>query len=45
MALDLDLRLRVHALTAGLSRTHGLPGVVDATPGIRSLQVQVDGRR
>ena len=42
MSLDLALRLRVHSLDqwvgANLTR-----GVVDATPGVRSLLVQVDG--
>jgi len=41
MVLDLALRLRVHALMLGLERL-ALPGVIDVTPGIRSLQVHYD---
>ncbi|MFD0591886.1 carboxyltransferase domain-containing protein [Catellatospora coxensis] len=41
MTLDLGLRMRAHALMERL-RAEGLPGVVDLTPGIRSLQVHVD---
>jgi urea carboxylase len=41
MQLDLALRMRVHALAEHLAGT-GLPGVVDLTPGIRSLQIHVD---
>lgn len=44
MALDLALRLRVQALDRWV-RVHLGPGLVDATPGVRSLLVQVDGRR
>jgi urea carboxylase len=44
MALDLDLRLRVHALDRWVAAHLG-PGVVDATAGVRSLLVQVDGDR
>jgi urea carboxylase len=42
MTLDLELRLRVHALERWVREelTHG---VVDATAGVRSLLVQVDG--
>ena len=43
MVLDLTLRLRVHALMLELERL-GLPGVIDVTPGIRSLQVHFDAR-
>jgi urea carboxylase len=39
--LDIGVRLRVHALMTALER-RGVPGVVDLTPGIRSLQVHVD---
>ncbi|MCU1428050.1 MAG: urea carboxylase [Actinomycetia bacterium] len=42
MVLDLDLRLRAHALAAWLDDAH-ISGIVETTPGIRSLQVQVDG--
>jgi urea carboxylase len=41
MVLDLGLRLRVHALAERIA-AEGLDGVVDLTPGIRSLQVHVD---
>lgn len=41
MSLDLVLRARVHALQTALERT-GLRGLVDLTPGIRSLQVKFD---
>jgi urea carboxylase len=42
--LDLDLRVRVHLLMERLAAAD-VPGVVDITPGIRSLQVHVDGDR
>ena len=45
--LDLDLRFRVHALMEGLQReidAGRLTGVLDLTPGIRSLQVHFDSR-
>jgi urea carboxylase len=41
MTLDLGLRMRVHALAERIE-AEGLRGVVDLTPGIRSLQVHVD---
>lgn len=41
IVLDLALRARVHALHTALAE-RGLPGVLDLTPGIRSLQVHVD---
>ena len=44
MVLDLELRLRVHALESW-AREHLGDGLVDATPGVRSLLVQVDGDR
>ncbi len=43
MVLDLELRLRVHALMSWL-RHRNLAGIVDLTPGIRSLQVHYDSR-
>jgi urea carboxylase len=43
-ALDLALRFRVHALAEALAARR-LPGIVDLTPGIRSLQVHYDDRR
>ena len=39
--LDLSLRLRIHALEAQF-RALSLPGIIDITPGIRSLQVHYD---
>jgi urea carboxylase len=42
--LDLELRMRVHALMCELQRAHA-PGVIEMTPGIRSLQIHYDGRR
>jgi urea carboxylase len=42
--LDMNLRFRVHALMEGLRHLH-LPGVIDITPGIRSLHVHYDSRR
>jgi urea carboxylase len=42
--LDLELRLRVHALMQTLEAA-ALDGVLDITPGIRSLQVHFDTQR
>jgi urea carboxylase len=39
--LDLGLRLRVHVLEQTL-RARQLPGLIDITPGIRSLQIHFD---
>jgi urea carboxylase len=44
MTLDLDLRLRIHALDRWVA-TNLVDGVVDATAGVRSLLLQVDGTR
>ena len=44
IVLDLELRLRVHALMLELD-SMGLPGILDVTPGIRSLQIHYDSRR
>src|SRR6185436_2382055 len=41
--LSLDLRVRIHALEQQL-RAQRLKGIVDVTPGIRSLQVHYDSR-
>ncbi|MCU9953626.1 urea carboxylase [Burkholderia sp. BKH01] len=41
LVLDLHLRFRVHALMCWLD-AHRLPGMLDLTPGIRSLQVHFD---
>ena len=42
--LDLGLRLRVHLLEGRL-RAATLPGIIDITPGVRSLQIHYDTRR
>jgi urea carboxylase len=42
--LDIGLRLRAHALMLELDR-HALPGIIDLTPGIRSLQIHYDPTR
>jgi urea carboxylase len=41
--LSLDLRVRIHALEQ-LLRGRNLRGIVDVTPGIRSLQIHYDSR-
>ena len=41
MALDLKLRLKAHLLMQAVQEA-GLAGIVDLTPGIRSLQVHYD---
>jgi urea carboxylase len=41
MVLDLGLRLRVHALAEALA-CERVPGVLELTPGVRSLQVKLD---
>jgi len=41
LVLDLNLRFRVHALMQWLE-AQALPGIIDLTPGIRSLQVHYD---
>ena len=42
IVLDIELRIRVHALMIELERL-ALPGVIDIVPGIRSLQLHFDG--
>ncbi|QVM83972.1 urea carboxylase [Novosphingobium decolorationis] len=42
IVLDVELRIRVHALMAELEKM-ALPGVIDIVPGIRSLQFHFDG--
>jgi len=42
--LDLALRFRVHLLEQRL-RELKLPGIMDITPGVRSLQIHYDNRR
>ena len=44
IVLDLELRIRVHALMTELERM-AVPGIVDIVPGIRSLQLHLDGRQ
>jgi urea carboxylase len=44
MTLDFALRLRAHALQRALAEQN-LPGIIDLTPGIRSLQVHFDPAR
>jgi urea carboxylase len=41
MALSIELRLRVHLLSQAVSAAR-LPGIIDITPGIRSLQIHYD---
>jgi len=43
LTLDLTLRLRVHALMIEVQQLR-LPGVLNITPGIRSLQIQYEPR-
>jgi len=48
LVLDLELRFRVHALMEALKVLNdggGLDGIVDMTPGIRSLQIHFDPTR
>ncbi|MGH3252185.1 MAG: biotin carboxylase N-terminal domain-containing protein [Trebonia sp.] len=42
--LDLGLRMRVHALQEALT-AEAVPGIIDLTPGIRSLQIHTDAAR
>ncbi|TAD81526.1 MAG: urea carboxylase, partial [Sphingomonadales bacterium] len=42
IVLDIELRIRVHALMQALEAA-AIPGVIDITPGIRSLQLHFDG--
>jgi urea carboxylase len=44
LVLDINLRFKVHALMQAIE-TAGLEGVIDLTPGIRSLQIHFDHRR
>jgi urea carboxylase len=43
LVLDLNLRFRVHVLEQAL-RQANIPGIIDITPGIRSLHVHYDSR-
>lgn len=42
MQLDIGLRLRIHLLMQAV-QVAKLPGLIDLTPGIRSLQIHYDG--
>lgn len=44
LTLELTLRFRVHGLMTWL-QTQNIPGIIDLTPGIRSLQVHYDNQR
>jgi urea carboxylase len=44
LVLDINLRFRVHALWQWLN-TEKIPGIIDITPGIRSLQIHYDSCR
>ncbi|NRR31101.1 urea carboxylase [Oxalobacteraceae bacterium] len=44
LVLDIDLRFKVHALMLAIEQA-ALPGVIDLTPGIRSLQIHFDHRQ
>jgi urea carboxylase len=44
MVLDITLRFKVHALMQAIEQA-ALPGVIDLTPGIRSLQIHFDHRK
>ncbi len=44
MELDINLRFRVHMLMQHIN-THTLAGIIEVTPGIRSLQVHYDSLR
>lgn len=44
LALDFELRFRAHVLMTRLG-ARDLAGIVDLTPGIRSLQIHFDSRR
>jgi len=44
LVLDLGLRFRVHSLMQWL-REHPLDGILELSPGVRSLQIHFDGRR
>ncbi|ROH88388.1 urea carboxylase [Pseudomethylobacillus aquaticus] len=41
LVLDIELRFRVHGLMQALQQA-AVPGIIDLTPGIRSLQVHYD---
>jgi urea carboxylase len=41
--LDIGYRMRVHALMQAIDHS-GTPGIIDITPGMRSLHIHMDGR-
>jgi urea carboxylase len=43
IVLDIELRIRIHALMAELTQ-QAIAGVIDIVPGIRSLQLHFDGK-
>jgi urea carboxylase len=43
LLLDLDLRFRVHALMEWF-KSRPLPGLIELSPGVRSVQINYDGR-
>ncbi len=43
LLLDLDLRFRVHALMEWF-KSRPLPGLIELSPGVRSVQLNYDGR-
>jgi urea carboxylase len=43
IVLDIELRIRIHALMAELTE-QAIAGVIDIVPGIRSLQLHFDGK-
>jgi urea carboxylase len=44
LRLDLYLRFRVHILEQNL-RAKAMPGIIDVTPGVRSLHIHYDSRK
>ncbi|MES2706984.1 MAG: urea carboxylase [Verrucomicrobiota bacterium] len=44
LVLDFELRLRAHGLMQAV-RDAGLDGIIDLTPGMRSLQIHFDSRK
>jgi urea carboxylase len=44
LQLDLNLRFRVHVLEQNL-RAANLPGIIDITPGVRSLHIHYESRK
>ncbi len=44
LLLDLDLRFRIHALMQWI-KAHHVEGILELSPGVRSLQINFDGRK